>query len=150
MEYCIKILLVLTGLYSICPEACRYRAQSIEERYDSADYVYTAWVTGVQLIEFDIHRENEMKKEPEELFQVVGYELKQFSLLSVEKHKGKGKFPKEVDGGRCGDGYVDLRDKAIFFVSRDEGGDYTSFAISESNDKKYFLKSLKKVIELSN
>ena len=51
--------------------------------------------------------------------------------------------------GFCGNGIVDLKDKAIFFITKEEG-DYTSYAISESHNKEYYQKSLAKIKELSN
>lgn len=150
MNYIIATLVFIFCLFVSTSNACRYKSQSIEERFESAAFVYTAWVTGVHLTEFELLKENAMKEEPEDFFQVVGYEPKLFTLLLIEKFKGRRKSPTEVFGGMCGSGYVELKDRALFFVSKGDDGDYTSYVISESRNKEYYLESLVKVKELGN
>ncbi|WP_143085174.1 hypothetical protein [Pseudoalteromonas denitrificans] len=148
----ITILFIVVGLYSSYSNACRYRAQSIEERFENSTYVVTAWVTGIELIGFENNKkfeiENEESGENEEIIS-TGYEPEILSLLSIEKFKGRRKPPRNVKSGICWNGIVELKDKAIFFISKYEG-EYTSFAISESNNKEYYLKSLAKIRALSN
>ncbi|NVJ65698.1 MAG: hypothetical protein HWE16_04360 [Gammaproteobacteria bacterium] len=133
-------------IYPNYADACRYRAQSIEERYKNSTYVYTAWVTGIQLPDFERQKESEINQEVDEQLIVVGYETEKLFLLPIKKYKGK-RSPKEVLSGYCWNGAVELKDKAIFFVSKYDG-EYSSFAIPESN-KEYFTKSLAIIEQLT-
>ena len=149
MKKIITILFVALTLFSSYSNACRFKAQSIEERFENASYVITAWVTGVELPDFERNKKIRMGKDNSELFVTVGYETEILSLLPIDKYKGRRKPPRKVLSGFCGNGIVELKDKAIFFITKEEG-DYTSYAISESNNKEYYQESLAKVKEFSN
>jgi len=149
MKKIITILLVAFTLFSSYSNACRFRAQTIEELFENSSYVITAWVTGIELPDFERNKKIRMGKEKGELVVVVGYETEVLSLLPIEKYKGRRKPPKKVLSGFCGNGIVDLKDKAVFFITKEEG-EYTSYAISESHNKEYYQKSLAKIKELSN
>ena len=129
--------------------ACRYRAQSIDEQFESAQYVFTAVVTGVTLTDYEASSKTQIEADPEKFEERITIpEEVEFRLLPAQIFKGKD-IPTQVMGGFCGAGQAELRDRVLVFVSEHEGKMYGYF-ISYKPKETHFEEGVARVKKLAH
>lgn len=129
--------------------ACRYKAQTIEERFENSEHVFVGVITGITLIDYEESIKDQIDKDPEGFKEIITIpEDVEFRLFPAKSIKGKD-IPRQVIASGCGSGQAELRDRVLVFASEYEGKWYGYF-ISHKLAESYFEEAKASVKELAD
>ena len=147
----INLIVLSALLFCGSTQACMYDTPSIDERFYSSEYVFSALITGAHFVDYENVNKSLIVENSPEIGDLAEGGNIDFNLLPIQVFKGETP-PKKIMFSFCGSGKAEVKEKVIVFVTKSKllNRWFGYFIPMRADTKEWYSKNLARIKELAH